>query len=172
MIGWSRNRIVKKIIHLKNIISEDFVNYRYPSMFLITAHCNWKCCTEANISITECQNQPLVNVNTKSFFIEDIIGSYLKNDITKAVVFGGLEPFLQFNEMLDFIEAFREKSNDEIIIYTGYYKDELMDEIEELRFYKNIIIKFGRFIPDQEPHFDEVLGVNLCSANQYAESIS
>jgi len=163
---------MKKIIHLKNIISEDFVNYKYPAMFLITAHCNWKCCTEAGISITECQNQSLVNVNTKSFFIEDIIDSYLKNDITKAIVFGGLEPFLQFDELLSFIEEFREKSDDEIIIYTGYYKDELYDEIEELRFYKNIIIKFGRFIPGNDFHFDEVLGVNLCSTNQYAEKIS
>lgn len=159
-------------MHLKNIISEDFVNYRYPSMFLITAHCNWKCCTEAGIPITECQNQPLVDVNTKSFFIEDIIDSYLKNDITKAIVFGGLEPFLQFDELLSFIEEFREKCDDDIVIYTGYYKDELYDEIEELRLYKNIVIKFGRFIPNQEIHFDEVLGVNLASSNQYAERIS
>ena len=157
---------MKKIIHLKNIISEDFVNYKYPSMFLITAHCNWKCCTESGIPITECQNQPLVNVNTKSFFIQDIIDSYLKNDITKAIVFGGLEPFLQPSELVDFIEIFREKCDDDIVIYTGYYKDELYDEIEELKSYKNIIIKFGRFIPNQESHFDEVLGVNLVSSNQ------
>ena len=38
--------------------------------------------------------------------------------------------------------------------------------------YSNIIIKFGRFIPNREPHFDEVLGVNLASNNQYAKRIS
>lgn len=163
---------MKKTIHLKGLVSEDFLNYRYPAMFLITAHCDWKCLTEQGFDISLCQNQDLNNRETKVYSIPAIINNYLKNDITKAIVFGGLEPFLQFNEMLDFIEAFREKSNDEIIIYTGYYKDELTDQIEELKFYKNIIIKFGRFIPDQQTHFDEVLGVNLCSTNQYAEKIS
>ena len=38
-----------------------------------------------------------------------------------------------------------------------------------LRKYPNIIIKYGRYIPDQEPHQDEVLGVRLASNNQYAE---
>ena len=38
--------------------------------------------------------------------------------------------------------------------------------------YKNIIIKYGRYIPNQTPHRDEVLGVNLASDNQYAERIS
>ena len=37
--------------------------------------------------------------------------------------------------------------------------------------FKNIIIKYGRYIPDQEPHYDEVLGVNLASDNQYAERL-
>ena len=32
-----------------------------------------------------------------------------------------------------------------------------------------IIVKFGRFRPNQEPHYDEVLGVNLISDNQYAK---
>jgi len=32
----------------------------------------------------------------------------------------------------------------------------------------NIIIKFGRFIPDQKSHMDETLGVELASPNQYA----
>lgn len=38
--------------------------------------------------------------------------------------------------------------------------------------WKNIIVKFGRFIPNQHPHYDEVLGINLASDNQYAEKIS
>ena len=37
--------------------------------------------------------------------------------------------------------------------------------------FTNIIIKFGRYIPNQKPHYDEVLGVNLASDNQYAERI-
>ena len=36
----------------------------------------------------------------------------------------------------------------------------------------NIIIKYGRFIPHQEKHFDEILGVYLASDNQYGKRIS
>ena len=36
----------------------------------------------------------------------------------------------------------------------------------------NIIIKFGRFIPNQQSHYDAVLGIKLASSNQYAERIS
>ena len=46
------------------------------------------------------------------------------------------------------------------------------DEIEELERCENIIVKYGRYIPDQEKHYDEVLGVYLASNNQYAERIS
>jgi hypothetical protein len=50
--------------------------------------------------------------------------------------------------------------------------------MEQKSFYKdlcqfsNIIIKFGRFRPGQEPHYDEVLGVKLASDNQYAKRVS
>ena len=32
-----------------------------------------------------------------------------------------------------------------------------------------IAIKYGRFIPNQETHFDSMLGVTLASPNQYAK---
>ena len=38
--------------------------------------------------------------------------------------------------------------------------------------WENIIIKFGRYIPNQEKHYDDVLGIELASDNQYAEVIS
>ena len=160
------------IIHLKDVVQEDFLNYKKPSMFLITAHCNWKCCIEANIPITSCQNQSLVIMETRKFYVSEIIDTYLKNDITKAIVFGGLEPFEQISAIDDFIYQFRKVSEDDIVIYTGYNKNELTREIDYYKRYKNIIIKFGRYIPNQKPHFDEILGVELCSDNQYAERIS
>ena len=58
------------------------------------------------------------------------------------------------------------------MIYTGYDEQEIMGEIQFLMSMPNIIVKFGRFIPDQQPHFDEVLGVNLASDNQHAVQIS
>ena len=74
-----------------------------------------------------------------------------------------------------FIKKFREFSNDDLVIYTGYNKEEersqdLINFIKRNQ-YKNIIIKYGRYIPNQTPHYDEVLGVNLASDNQYAERL-
>ena len=50
--------------------------------------------------------------------------------------------------------------------------EEIIDQVEKLMDFKNIIIKFGRYIPDRPSKFDEVLGVTLASDNQYAERIS
>ena len=41
-----------------------------------------------------------------------------------------------------------------------------------LKKFKNIIVKFGRYVGGQQAHFDEVLGVYLASDNQFAEKIS
>ena len=57
---------------------------------------------------------------------------------------------------------------DDVVIYTGFNADEVIDECMILSKYANIIVKFGRFIPDQESHYDELLGVNLASPNQYS----
>ena len=84
----------------------------------------------------------------------------------------GLEWFDQYLELLECIDAFREKTNDDIIVYTGYDKTEIEENLMILKKYKNIIVKFGRYVPGQQPHFDKVLGVELASDNQHAEKIS
>ena len=66
------------------------------------------------------------------------------------------------------------KCDDDIVIYTGYEEDndivqKCLKIIWKYIDVKNIIVKYGRFIPDQKPHYDEVLGVNLASDNQYAK---
>ena len=58
------------------------------------------------------------------------------------------------------------------VIYTGYNREEIDGELRMLMSLPNIIVKFGRYVPDQEPHMDEVLGVKLASDNQYAVQIS
>ena len=97
---------------------------------------------------------------------------YSKDGLEESIVFGGLEPMLQFQELVSFIDKFRKVSNDDIVIYTGYYKIEIEKEIEVLKKYKNIIIKFGRYIPNRKSRYDEVLGITLASDNQYAEKIN
>ena len=159
-------------IRLKGMVMEDFVNYKVPSMFLITSICDWKCCKEANIDISICQNQSLTKQPTKTYSYESIYQAYVNNPITKAIVIGGLEPFDQFEEIFQLIFYFRAKGCDDMfVIYTGYNKHEL-SELYMLRMLKNITVKFGRFKQNNKPHFDSVLGVNLISDNQYAEVIS
>ena len=88
------------------------------------------------------------------------------------MVFGGLEPFDSWEELIEFISLFRYKSSDPVVIYTGYKEEEIEDKIKVLSEYENIYIKFGRFVPNQKSHFDEVLGVELASSNQYAKKVS
>lgn len=142
-------------------------------MFIGTSKCDWKCCNEQCLDKIICQNSPLANSKTIDISADEIFRRYINNPITKSVVIGGLEPMLQFNEVLELIKQFRNSNcDDDIVIYTGYYKEEIADKIHVLSEYKNIVIKFGRYIPGQEKHYDEVLGVYLASDNQYAERIS
>ncbi len=161
-------------MRIKTIIDEDFVNYKQPVMYIGTAQCNGKCCLEAGIPLSVCQNDGWHESATIEMADDKIIQRYLSNDITKAICFAGLEPFEQFDEMAVFIKKLRNDyhCNDTVIIYTGFYKNEVLSQIQELQKFKNIIIKFGRYVPDKERHFDEILGVYLASNNQYAEVVS
>lgn len=155
------------------LVDEDFVNYRKASMFIGCMYCDWKCCTEQNLDKSVCQNASLIKANILNMEIDRIFLRYVTNPITKAIVIGGLEPFLQYSEIYDLISYFRtHECNDDVVIYTGYYKEEIQRQIKCLQLFKNIIVKFGRYIPNQERHFDDVLGVYLASENQYAERIS
>lgn len=154
---------------IRNLMDEDIVNYKKTAMFIATCFCDFKCCKELNLDICICQNSPITKTDIVDMPNEKIIKRYLKNKLTKAVVFGGLEPFKQYDELIEFIKDFRAKSDDDIVIYTGYNKNEI--NLDEIKKFKNIIIKFGRYIPGHKVHFDEVLGVNLASDNQYAEII-
>lgn len=151
---------------VKNIIYEDFVNYKKPSMFIATSKCTFKCDKEAGCQV--CQNSDLANSPIIEINNDEIIKRYLDNPITEAVVIGGLEPFDTFEELYYFIKDFRRKSNDDIVIYTGYYPEEISEKIRQLSLFLNIVIKFGRFIPNQKSHYDTVLGIELASDNQEA----
>lgn len=159
---------------IKTIVDEDFVQYKQPCMYIGTVFCDGKCCKEAGIPLSVCINDEWRDTATVAIADETIIERYLSNDITKAICFAGLEPFEQFEQMFNMISKLRNEyhCNDTVVIYTGYYKDEIKKQIETLRCFKNIIIKFGRFIPDNPGRHDEVLGVHLASDNQYAEQIS
>ena len=155
---------------IKSFKDEDFVNYKKPSMFIIMPHCSFKCDKENGCLM--CQNSSLVHEPTHDVDTELLVRRYLHNPITKAVVFGGLEPFDTAEEISNFIDILRAAygRNDDIVIYTGYTEEELADNQYHnwIISRRNIIIKYGRFRPNQTPHYDEILGVNLVSDNQYA----
>ena len=151
---------------VKTIIDEDFTNYKKPSMLIGMPYCTMKCGADI------CQNYPLLKSPNTNIEVFDLVKRYIDNNLTQAVVFGGMDPFDSIADLLTFIFIFRSISDDDIVIYTGYTKCEIADDVEELKNYPNIIIKYGRYVPDQEPHYDEVLGVYLASDNQYAEKIS
>ena len=85
---------------------------------------------------------------------------------------GGLEPFDSWNDLYDFVREVREVSKDDIVIYSGYNKEEIVWQLEKLKEFENIVVKFGRYTPGYEKHYDKVLGVYLGSDNQFAERIS
>ena len=154
---------------IKNIIDEDFINFKFPSMTIEMPFCTFKCDKECGINV--CQNSALVKEPNIEILTEKLITRYLNNPITKAIVFQGLEPFDSWDELYKFCKIFRENSQDIIVIYTGYNKEEILMQIQQLSSLGNIIIKFGRFIPNRPHKFDEVLGVELASDNQYAKFI-
>ena len=157
---------------LKGLIDEDFVNYKKPAMVLEFPYCSFKCDKECGRQV--CQNSDLATAPAVNIDIYELIIRYLQNPISEAIVCQGLEPFDSWDELKQFIIAVRMKTKDDIILYTGYTKEELKQKhyLTFLKKYDNIYIKYGRFIPDQDSHYDEVLGVKLASPNQYAERIS
>jgi pyruvate-formate lyase-activating enzyme len=121
-----------------------------------------------------CQNDEWRSRATVVMDDAELCRRYLANELTSAVVFGGLEPFEQMAELLDFAKTLREDfaCDDDIVIYTGYYPGEIQVELSRLCCYKNIVVKFGRYIPGSEERYDNVLGVVLSSENQFAERVS
>lgn len=153
---------------LKGVVIEDFINYKVPSLYIAFPKCSFKCCWLAGENV--CQNSDLAQSPDIDIPIKKIVEGYINDDITKAIVFGGLEPFDSYPEMLDLVREFRKYTDADIAIYSGFNEDEV--DLTELKKYPNIIVKFGRFIPNDESRFDEVLGVELKSKNQYAKKIS
>ena len=159
-------------IKIKGIRMEDFTNYKKPSMYIAFPSCTFKCERECGQKI--CQNSSLVQAQTLEVGVKSVVNKYINNPITSAIVIGGLEPFDSEEDLLILISYLRVSTQDDIVIYTGYKKEEIQerDIYKYLLNAKNIIIKFGRFIPNQTPHYDDILGINLVSDNQYAERIS
>lgn len=168
----TKGYIMSDTIKLKSVVLEDFVNYKKPSMFLGTCTCTFKCCTEKGYDVSICQNSSLANQSSKDIDISYLYDKYSNSKITKAIVIGGLEPFLQFDEVKSLIKYFRDRGcQDDFVIYTGYTELEIKSSVlwKSIYDFDNIVIKYGRYVQGDKPHYDEELGVYLVSDNQYAK---
>jgi hypothetical protein len=171
---------------VKEIRDEDFTSYKKPSMVIGFPSCTFKCERDCGCR-GMCQNLALATAPDIKIGFNDIVDRYLRNPITKSIIMAGLEPFDSFPDLIDLIHYFRIKTDDDIVIYTGYTEEEVKNMkhtvhyylgkqnysyFGEIAKYPNIIIKYGRYRPNEEPHYDAVLGIKLASSNQYAERIS
>lgn len=125
-----------------------------------------------------CQNTTLREAPDICANTEMLVEAYVENPIANAIVFGGLDPMDTPKQAYQLVRDFRKLTEDDIVIYTGFTKEEILSianlrkYYEKILQYKNIYFKFGRYIPGQEPHLDNVLGVKLASDNQYGEQVS
>jgi pyruvate-formate lyase-activating enzyme len=144
------------------------------SMFIGSISCSGKCCAESGLPPETCQNHEWHSAPVLDMPNRSIIERYLSNPLTSAIVFGGLEPFEQADELIDFIRTFRDEygRGDPVVIYTGYYPEEVDDHLFTLTQWDNIIVKFGRYKPNRKPRYDDLLGVWLASDNQFASTLS
>lgn len=157
---------------LKGILDCDLTNYKKPVLTLEFPYCTMKCDKLNGHPV--CQNSGLAREPNIEVSLDTIWNFYQNNPLTKGFCCQGLEPLDSVDELLGFIYYIRKirYCDDPIIIYTGYEKEEVTKFIYQITQYKNIIIKWGRYIIGAEPHYDEILGVKLASNNQYGEIIS
>ena len=155
-----------------NVIDEDIINYKEISMFIGVPFCSGKCWKEAGLDPSICQNNCLREARLIEIEPKALVERYDKSELSRAVVFGGMEPMDSFDDLCRFIFWFRlNHKKDKIIIYTGYREEELKYKLSILKTYGNIIIKFGRYVPNSPPRYDDILGVTLASDNQYAREL-
>ena len=152
---------------IRGLNDYDIVNYRQPTMFIVFPYCSFKCDKEAGIQV--CQNSKLAKEPIIEMSEDRIIQMYKHNPLLRGIVCGGLEPFDSMRELSNFLYLFRLHYKDPIIIYTGYTETEAELHVSYLKPLGNLIIKFGRFIPNRPSRYDEILGVTLASDNQYAK---
>lgn len=75
---------------IKGLVDEDFVNFKLPCMFISIGTCNWKCCIEANIPVTVCQNSDLAKQKDIDIPIDEIFNRYISILFQKLLLLVGL----------------------------------------------------------------------------------
>lgn len=163
--------MISDIIKVKGIITEDTVNYKKISLTLMFGKCDFKCDRENGVQL--CQNWELAAAPDKTVLINGLMRNYINNPLTEAIVVQGLEPFDSLIDLYTVAAALQDFNiTDDFVVYTGYNRDEVKSKLKPLyNVPGHLIVKWGRYIPNQKPHYDPVLGVYLASDNQYGEQL-
>lgn len=160
--------MISDTIEVKGIIWEDIVNYKKIGTTLMFPICKgFKCGAEF------CQNSSLAAAPSQTVLINSFMRKYIDNPLTEAIILQGLEPFDSLVDVYTVAAALSDFNvTDDLVIFTGYDKEEVSWRIEPLfNIPGHLIIKWGRYRPNQEPHYDPVLGIYLASDNQYGEQL-
>ena len=165
--------MISDTIEVKGIIWEDIVNYKKIGTTLMFPHCDFKCDKECGVNV--CQNSSLAAAASQTVLMSLFMRRYMENPLTEAIILQGLEPLDDPISIYTVSAALNDfNCQDDLVIYTGYYKEEVDPEfLHNLATYTpgHLIIKWGRYIPNQEKHYDPILGIYLASNNQYGEMI-
>lgn len=162
---------------VKEIIAENFQDYKKISMFICANSCDGKCWREQGLSPAICQNDKILCQKTISIPNEEIVEMFMSNHVSEAIIFGGLEPLLQIEDVVDIIRILRDAGDrSDVVVYTGYKLEEsptqnFIQRIRESNL-PHVLLKVGRYIPNDIGKFDEILGVRLASQNQFGYIVS
>lgn len=158
-------------------IRETLGDYKKHSLLISVGTCSGKCWKELGLDENTCQNNILKESvrDMSNDRIIKIIDGYIEDGIISSIIFGGLEPMEQVEDIEYIINGIEEIAKKyvvkiDIIIYTGFYREEIENAVNLLSINKSnkLIIKYGRFIPNSKSRYDKILGVTLSSDNQYA----
>ena len=153
-------------MRINGLKDEVFNDFKTVGMYISVPFCSVRCWERLGLDKSICQNSHLDNVEIKNIPNKVIIDRYLKNEITKCIIFSGRDSMDSFEEILEFVGDFREVCKDDIVLYTGRNEDEIQDKLTRLKEYENIWVKVGNYIPNNEGIIDPLTGIKLASDNQ------
>ena len=149
-------------------MEENNLNHYYKNGLLVaTVGCDWKCLKEQGLDISICQNSHTSKMQTKFISTKELVDKFNENLLSECIIFAGLEPILQFDEVYGFIKEFRKTNYNDVVIFTGYYPEEIKEELEKLKSFENIYIKLGRYIQNSSKIYDPIGKIWLSGSNQY-----
>ena len=101
---------------VKNIIDQDFCQYKKPCMTIVFPSCSFKCDKECGESV--CQNSALALSPDIEIDTYTVVKRFLENEMVNTLCCAGLEPFDTPRDLNRLISLLRFcECDDEIIIY-------------------------------------------------------